>query len=1820
MIKKLPKTFLFIFLVLFTSIAKSQGFAVESKVEGWVKNWQPSKAFIENKGQFPKINNTEVKFAFDGDGTNIYFSANGLAYTFFEKIVAKEDDEEREREERESHKKITKLEDWIQKEKEEHKVKYKSDVVYLTWQNANPNPEIIASEKTDNYFSYSFREGNEDKNINYINGYKKITYKNLYPNIDVEYTFHQTDGIKYALILHPGADITLVKMSYSDTKKVSLKSNGDICIKTVFGNIVDHAPVSFYQNNTADVINSHFIKEEKTVSFQLDKYDNTKTVVIDPWTQTPTLSNSNGVWECEKDGGGNVYTIGGDVPMKLLKYNAAGALQWTFTTAYDTSQNDWLGTFATDLAGNSYVTCGSSASLTKVNSAGTQVYKVNGGSNDEYWNIAFNCDQTKLIIAGTRLTGLPSITGSGVIFDINTSNGSVNGTKTVGGTTPGLFGINNPDEVRSITSSHNAKYYYLTLDSLGCIDQNFSACPTATSLFKTTGLGLSYKCENYRPKNGNSGIMALRANANFVYTSNGATIQKRSLGSGAVLASATISGGSFSSGQVNNSGIDIDSCGNVYVGSGNAVIKYDANLNQLSSAATAFKVFDVAVSYGGNVIVAGTTATNSSTSRTGYVQSFAMGACNPIVLQCCDATICPAGPFCTTDPSFTLTPVTAGGTWSGAGVNASGVFNPATAGTGTHTIIYTLACGKDSIQITVKTCATLTVCQSAGNITVSSGTAPYNWYKPTTYTNCSGCPGGNCVPFICAGVVTTSLTPIGTNTATIAAPGSYPIIVTDNTGTSYTVTSLASVPNCTTSACTTPTLSIASQTNVGCAGGSTGAATITATPAGTYTYTWQPGALNGASQSGLAAGVYTVTASGGATCTNTISVNITQATTPTLTVNSATVCSGTPSTLTVSGATTYSWLPATGLSSTTGATVTATPTTTTIYTVTGTSGTCSSTATSTVTVNTIPTATATGTALVCVGQTITLGVTTTATSYTWSGPNTFSSNTQNPTITNAAAINSGVYTVTVASNGCTAVSTFSVNVTNSTSATITPAGPFCSGTAATNLSASVGGGTWSGTGITNTATGTFDPSLAGVGTYTITYTIGGSCGSKDSTVITVNAGPTATATTNTPLVCAGQPINLNVNATAGATYSWSGPSSYSSSSQNPVIASSATSNSGIYTVTVSSGTCTAIDTVSINVVSNPTITVNSATICAGNSATLTANGATTYTWTPATGLSSPTGSVVVATPTNSTTYVVTGAVGTCAASPSTSTVTVNPTPTVTINNASLCSSTTVTITVSGANTYSWTPATGLSSTTGSMVTTKPGAAVNYTVIGTDANGCIGTTSLTVVNSPSITTSVSSSSVTCNGLSNGNATVTAGGGSGSGYTYAWLPTGGTNSISTNIPTGTYTCNITDGAGCTASTTVSIAQPQTLSLTATSGLICAGQSYTLNAFVSGGTTPYSYNWNNGASTTNPYVVTPASSADYTVVVTDNNGCAPVVDNSVIVGVRPPLQVTVGDAAICAGNTATLTATASGGNGNYVYSWAPGGLFGSTITDTPASTTVYTVTVSDGCTTISATDTGMVNVTPPPIIPPPAPASGCAPICINFTNPAGLVNWNWNFGDGVSSSDPNPTHCYTTAGSFNIALSYTTNIGCASTVTYSHVVNIYPVPHALYSAAPNPTDIFNPQVNFSNQSVNSNSWQWTFGDGASSTDQSPTHTYGQVGFYPIMLIATSINGCKDTIMGEVTINDVYTFYAPNAFTPDDYMNEKFLPIGEGWDNASFKMWVFDRWGNNIFKTQDPNKGWDGRVHGNIIQQDVYVWKVQLSDIFGKAHQYNGTVTIIR
>lgn len=119
----------------------------------------------------------------------------------------------------------------------------------------------------------------------------KITYKNLYPGIDVEYIFHAVEGIKYSFIIHPGADASMIQMKYSGNKKLLLQNNGDLKITTVFGDITDHAPQTFYASDESAIASS-FTKNQNIISFALNNYDHSKEIIIDPWTINPAMPNS----------------------------------------------------------------------------------------------------------------------------------------------------------------------------------------------------------------------------------------------------------------------------------------------------------------------------------------------------------------------------------------------------------------------------------------------------------------------------------------------------------------------------------------------------------------------------------------------------------------------------------------------------------------------------------------------------------------------------------------------------------------------------------------------------------------------------------------------------------------------------------------------------------------------------------------------------------------------------------------------------------------------------------------------------------------------------------------------------------------------------------------------------------------------------------------------------------------------------------------------------------------------------------------------------------------------------------------------------------------------------------------------------------------------------------------------------------------------------------------------------------------------------------------------------------------------------------------
>jgi gliding motility-associated-like protein len=322
------------------------------------------------------------------------------------------------------------------------------------------------------------------------------------------------------------------------------------------------------------------------------------------------------------------------------------------------------------------------------------------------------------------------------------------------------------------------------------------------------------------------------------------------------------------------------------------------------------------------------------------------------------------------------------------------------------------------------------------------------------------------------------------------------------------------------------------------------------------------------------------------------------------------------------------------------------------------------------------------------------------------------------------------------------------------------------------------------------------------------------------------------------------------------------------------------------------------------------------------------------------------------------------------------------------------------------------------------------------------------------------------------------------------------------------------------------------------------------------------------------------------------------------------------------ICDGQNAILSAS-----GALSYSWNTGETT-SSINVQPSTTTTYTV---NGASAVCvATQTVQVTVEIAPAFDFTANIlAGCPPLCIDFDDivlpgTLSISDYSWNFGDGALTNFNDPTHCYTSSGLFDLNLSVTYSNGCVRELTKEDYINIFSLPSAAFTTniTSDPEKI-DAAVDFTNLSSNASIYSWNFGDLGLSNLENPIHTYEQEGTYQVTLLATSSNGCLDSTKQDLIIKGMFTFYAPNAFTPNnDNSNEIFLPTGTSWDSQNYELLIFDRWGNEAFSTKDMNEGWNGKANGGkeIAQIDTYVWKVKLKDIYGYRHIYHGIVNVLR
>jgi PKD repeat protein len=660
-----------------------------------------------------------------------------------------------------------------------------------------------------------------------------------------------------------------------------------------------------------------------------------------------------------------------------------------------------------------------------------------------------------------------------------------------------------------------------------------------------------------------------------------------------------------------------------------------------------------------------------------------------------------------------------------------------------------------------------------------------------------------------------------------------------------------------------------------------------------------------------------------------------------------TICPGGSTQLNATGGSSYSWSPSTGLSNPNIANPVANPTVTTTYTVTVTSNNCTATDQVNVIVQPIV-ANAGQDQSICAGETAQLNATG-GTTYSWSP----AAGLSNPNIANPLATPSvtTTYTVTVSNGNCSSTDVVVVNVTT------------LNGTAGSDLSTCPGGS------VQLNATGgqiydwtppifLSNPNIANpicTPTSTVTYTVfisDGNCSTSDNVTVTVT--PLVVDAGQNQTICPGGSVQLN--ATGGTSYAWSPSAGLSNPNiANPIASPSSTTT---YTVTVTSGNCTATDFVTVNVGTLVANAGNDVTICGGASTQLNASGGTSYSWSPTIGLSNPNIANPTANPNTTTTYTVTVTNGNCSSTDQV-VVTVNNVTANAGQDQTICEGASVQLNATGGATYFWSPPNGLSSVTVPNPIANPTTTTTYMVT-ISSNGCTAS-DMVVVNVINVSANAGPDVIICAGSSmmlNGV---------GSGSSYLWSPPTGLsnpniiNPIAFPSQTTTYTLMVMSG-NCSATDQVTVTVNSFTATASTDVTICAGAQTQIS--VSPGTAGASVQWSPTNGLANPTALSttafPTTTTLYTVVVTDPSGCTS--SDQVLVTVLNVTASASQDQTICEGASVQLQAS-----GGAVYSWSPAaGLNSSSIPNpiaSPSQTTTYTVTVSVG--NCSATDQVTVTV---------------------------------------------------------------------------------------------------------------------------------------------------------------------------------------------------------------------------------------------------------------
>ncbi len=656
------------------------------------------------------------------------------------------------------------------------------------------------------------------------------------------------------------------------------------------------------------------------------------------------------------------------------------------------------------------------------------------------------------------------------------------------------------------------------------------------------------------------------------------------------------------------------------------------------------------------------------------------------------------------------------------------------------------------------------------------------------------------------------------------------------------------------------------------------------------------------------------------------------------------------------------------------------------------------------------------------------------------------------------------------------------------------------------------------------------------------------------------------------LVCLSGGVSLSTSG--GGTYSWS---------TGQTTASISVTTSGMYSVTVTSPTqCTGVATVTVNPAPTVALTGSSATVCIGDQITLLSTPASgtapyTFAWNGPNGFVSamedPTPFAASAAAGGNYPLTVTDNKG-CTVTATQAVVFKSEAKPTLIATAStpVCIGAPITLTVSASGgttpySYGWSGPNTFSSAIQNPVpfNATVAAAGNYTVTVTSSGGCVATAARPVVVNAVPSIVANGATPVCQGSNVTLTSIPAGGTT--PYTYLWAgPNNFASTIVNPIPfpgtasaSGVYTVTVTDGNSCTATSSKNIVVSTTniaptVSVTGTSP-VCVSANIVLNTIVSGGTSPFVYNWAGPLSFTsaaqNPAAFAASSGAagTYTVTVTSADGCSTTATKQIQVNVRPTIAAAV-NTPVCQGSLIQLASTPQGGGGSYVFAWqGPAGY--TAISEDPAgfvaglnSAGTYTVTVTDlnSCTNTATTT---LIVSPSPVVTiSTGPTCVNAALALNATSTGGtspFATFAWSGPNGFISALEDPTPFLLSAmaeGTYIITV--TDNATCTATASITVAGNSNP---SISAANSGPTcqgsQLTLTSIPQGGTGAGTYSFLWTgpASSGYSATFQNPfpvTTSQFSNGVYTVKV--TDANGCTGVGSTTALIKGVPTLIISN------------------------------------------------------------------------------------